>query len=80
MHFCSLTCPSFLVLFSSFPPMLLFSHSVMSNSLQSHGLQHARHPLSCGISQSWPKLMSIESVMPSNHLILPRAVDYFSLL
>ena len=25
-------------------PMLLFSHSVMSSSLQSHGLQHARLP------------------------------------
>ena len=71
---------SFLVLFSSFLPMSLFSHSGMSNSLQSHGLQHARHPLSFGISWSWPKLMSIVSVMPSNHLILPRSVDYFSLL
>ena len=46
-----------------------FSRSVMSNSL---------HPMNCstpgfpGITSSWSllKLMSIESVMPSNHLIL----------
>ena len=47
-----------------------FSRSVMSNSLQPHGLQHARPPLSITNSQSLPRLMSIESVMPSNHLIL----------
>ena len=44
----------------------------MSNSLWPHGLQHARSP--CPgyprISWSLPKFMSIESVMPSNHLIL----------
>ena len=51
-----------------------FSCSVMSGSLQPHGLQHARPP--CPIPPSIPnsrsllKLMSIESVMPSNHLIL----------
>ena len=48
--------------------LLLFSHSVMSNSLQTQGLQHARP--SFIISQSLLKLMSIKSVMPSNHLIL----------
>ena len=40
----------------------------MSDSLQPHGLQSSspvHHQL-----QSLPKLMSIESVMPSNHLIL----------
>ena len=42
----------------------------MSNSLQPRGLQHARPPLSITNSQSLLKLMSIESVMPSNHLIL----------
>ena len=44
-----------------------FSHSVMSDSLQPHELQHA-------ISNSWSslKLMSTESVMPSNRLILCR--------
>ena len=48
---------------------LLFSHSVMSSSLRPHGLQHARLPLSI-VSRSLLKLMSIELVMPSNHLIL----------
>ena len=42
----------------------------MSNSLQCHELQHARLPLSFIISQSLLKLMSIESVKPSSHLIL----------
>ena len=47
-----------------------FSHSVMSDSLLPHGLQHARPP--CPITNSWNllRLMSVESVMPSNHLIL----------
>ena len=48
----------------------LFSCSVMSNSLRPHGLQHARLPLFFTISQILLKLLSIESVMPSNHLIL----------
>ena len=43
-----------------------FSRSVVSDSLQSHGLQYTRPPWSL------PKLMSIESVMTSNHLILCR--------
>ena len=49
----------------------------MSTSLQPHGLQHASPSLSCpslslsfSISRSVLKLMSIEYVMPSNHLIL----------
>ena len=46
-----------------------FSPSVVSDSLRPHGLQHAR-PLSITNSWSIPKLMSIESVMPSNHFIL----------
>ena len=45
------------------------SHSVMSDSLWPHGLQHARLPYITN-SQSLLKLMSMESVMPSNHLIL----------
>ena len=44
-----------------------FSRSVMSNSLWPHGLRHTR---SITNSQSLPRLMSIELVMPSNHLIL----------
>ena len=46
-----------------------FSHSVVSNALQAHGLQAS---LSITNSQSMLKLMSIESVMPSNRLILCR--------
>ena len=46
-----------------------FSGSVMSDSLRSHELQHARLPCP-SLSPSLVKLMSIESVMPSNHLIL----------
>ena len=43
----------------------------MSYSLQPHELQHERLPcLSFTIAQSLLKLTSIESVMPSNHLIL----------
>ena len=47
--------------------MLLFSPSVVSDSLRPQGL---RLPLSITISRSLLKLMSIELVMPSNHLIL----------
>ena len=47
-----------------------FTCSVVSDSLQPHGLQHTRIPLSITNSRSLLKLMSIESVMPSNHLIL----------
>ena len=48
-----------------------FSHSVMSDSLWPHELQHARPPCPSP-TPSPPKPMSIESVMPSNHLILCR--------
>ena len=48
-----------------------FSHSVMSDSLWLHGLQHARPPCPSP-TPSLLKLMSIELVMPSNHLILCR--------
>ena len=44
----------------------------MSNSLRPLGLQHARPPCPSANSRSLPKLTSIESVMPSNHLILCR--------
>ena len=47
-----------------------FSHSAVSDSLLPHGLQHTRPPLSVTNSRSPPKLMSIELVTPSNHLIL----------
>ena len=46
-----------------------FSRSVVSNSLQPHELQHTRLILSFTISQSLLNFMSIELMMPSNHLI-----------
>ena len=50
-----------------------FSRSVVSDSLHLHGLQHyLQASLSITNSRSLLKLMSIESVMPSNHLILCR--------
>ena len=54
-----------LVQFSS----VQFSRSVVSNSLRPHESQHTRPP---SITNSWssPKLMCIESVIPSSHLIL----------
>ena len=58
-----------------FPKVVLssiqFSHSVMSNSLWPHGLQHTRLPCPSN-SQSLLKLMSIALVMPFSHLILCR--------
>ena len=42
-----------------------FSRSVVSDSLWPHEPQHTRPPLSITNSQSPPKTMSIESVMPS---------------
>ena len=49
---------------------LLFSHSVTSDSLQPHGLQHPRLPRSLP-SPGVLKLMSTELVMPSIHPRLP---------
>ena len=49
-----------------------FTCSVMYDSLGLHEPQHDRPPLSITNSQNPPKPMSIESVMPSNHLILCR--------
>ena len=54
-----------------YSPPVQFSHSVMPNSLRAHGLQHARLPCPSP-SPSFLKLMSIESVMPSSHLVLCR--------
>ena len=47
-----------------------FSCSVVSNSLQTHGLQHARPSYPFTSSWNLLKFMSIESVMPSKHFIL----------
>ena len=49
--------------------MFQFHCSVVSNSLQPHGLQHARLPCPSPTPRRLLKLMSIESVMPFNHLI-----------
>ena len=49
-----------------------FSRSVVSDFLRPHGLQHARLPWPSPTPLSLLKLTSIESVMPSNHLILCR--------
>ena len=48
-----------------------FSRSVVSDSLRPHELQHARPPCPSP-TQSLLKIMSIESMMPSSHLILCR--------
>ena len=49
-----------------------FSCSLVSDFLRLHELQHARPPCPITNPQSLPKLLSIELVMPSNHLILCR--------
>ena len=46
-----------------------FSHSIMSNSLWPHGMQHNRLPCPSPTPGACSKLKSIDSVMPSNHLI-----------
>ena len=46
-----------------------YSHSVVSNSLWTHGLAARKASMSITNSQSSLNLQSIESVMPSNHLI-----------
>ena len=68
----------YLLLFTQFSSVL-FSLSVVSNSLRPHESQHAsvhldtgQHSLSITNSRSSLKLTSIESVMPSSHLILCR--------
>ena len=59
-----------ITLTSPFNYSVQFTHSVVSDSLRPHGLKHTSPPsLSITSSQSSLKLMSIESVMPSNHLI-----------
>ena len=50
-----------------------FSHSVVSNFLWPHGLQHATLPCPSSTPRLI-KLMSIESVMPSNRSILCHAL------
>ena len=49
-----------------------FSCSVVSSSLRPHGLQHARLPCPSQTPGVYSKLTSIESMMPSNRLLLCR--------
>ena len=49
-----------------------FSPSVVFDSLRPHGLQHTRLPCPSPTPRIYPNSPSIESVMPSNHLILCR--------
>ena len=49
-----------------------FRHSVVSDSLRPRESQHSRPPWPSPNFRSLLKLMSIESVMPSSHLILCR--------
>ena len=66
---------AFCPLMSLLPPFIglfsLFSCQVMSNSLLPHELQHTRRPcpsVSPGVCSN--SCLLIESVMPSNHLVL----------
>ena len=67
-------CPKYtFVSFSIFGSSGQFNYSVVSDSLRPHGLHAARQAsLSITNSRSSLKLMSIESVMPCNHLIFCR--------
>ena len=63
----------------SFEPYIVFSsvqfsRSVVYNCLRLHESQHTRPPWSITNSWSSLKLMSIESVMPSSHLVLCRSL------
>ena len=49
---------------------LKFTCSVVSDSLQPHGLQHARLPCPSPTPGAYSNSLSIVLVMPSNHLIL----------
>ena len=60
-------CPVFFsVTFNS----VLFSHSVMSDSLWPHGLQYTRLPCPLPTSGAYSNSCPSSQVMPSNHLIL----------
>ena len=47
-----------------------FTQSIVSNSLQPNGLQHARRPCPSPTPRNLCKFISTELVMPSDHLIL----------
>ena len=62
--------PNHLPLFSKSLSSVQFSHSVVSNSLRSPWTAACQASLSITNSQSLLKLMPIQLVMPSNHIIL----------
>ena len=51
-------------------PVVQISRSVVSDSLRPHESQHARPPCPSPTPGAHPEVMSIESVIPSSHLIL----------
>ena len=60
-----------IIIFVGLPSAIVVRYSVVSDSLQHHGLQHPSLPCpSPSPSSPLLKLMSVESVMPFNHLIL----------
>ena len=61
---------NYVVLVTFLEASVQFSCSVVSDSLQPHESQHARPPCPSPAPGVYSKLMSIESVMPSSHLIL----------
>ena len=67
----SLLCKNITILSFYTFSSIQFSHSVVSDSLRPHGLQHTRLPCPSQPPEL-PKLMFIGLVMPSNHLILCR--------
>ena len=71
-HFLKISLTEHDFLSPSFYSSIQFSHSVVSDSLRPPWI--AAHQASVSITNSWSllKLMSIELVMPSNHLILYR--------
>ena len=66
-------------LFENLHVLLLFSRYVTSNSLWPHGCS-TPGLLSFSISWSLPKFMSIESVMPSNHPLLPKGEAWICIM
>ena len=50
--------------------LLLFSRPFMSNSLQPHGLWHAKPPYPSSSLGVFPSLCPLHWVMPFSHLIL----------
>ena len=58
-----------IVPFILFPSSVQFSHSVVSDSLRPHESQHARPPCPSPTPGVHSDSTSIESVMPSSHLV-----------